>query len=102
MKLLICHFFHGVVNDVVLMNEAHNCVIRNCSFLLIPSVPVLRGKNVKSLCSLIHFTFLCHATGQSQILSVINAEAIVVRLLILTLFALLCSLFSLGALAGFY
>lgn len=82
------------------MNEAHNCVIQNCSFLLIPSVSVLRGKECQdSLCSLIHFTFLYHATGWSQILFVINAQAIVVRLLMLTLFVLLRSLFSLGTLA---
>lgn len=37
MKLLICHFFHGVIRGVVLTNGGHDCVMQ-------PSRAVLRGE----------------------------------------------------------
>lgn len=87
MKLLICHFFHGVVNDVVLMNEAHNRVIPNCSFSLMPSAPVLRrSKCQDSLCSLVLRAFLHPAARWSETVFVINAKALAVRFISLTLF----------------
>lgn len=80
MKLLICHFFHGVVNDVVLMNEARNCVIPNCIFLLMPSVPVLRGSECQdSLCSLVPLAFLHPAAGGSETVLVIKTKTIAVQ-----------------------
>lgn len=91
MELLICHFFHGVVNDVVLMNEAHNCVIPNCSFSLMPSEPVLRGSECQdSLCSLVPLAFLRPAARPSETVFVINAKATAVQIISPTLFCYAC------------
>lgn len=69
------------------MNEAHNCVIPNCSFSLMPSVPVLRGSKCQdSLCSLVLRAFLHPAARWSETVFVINAKAIAVQFISLTLF----------------
>lgn len=87
MKLLICHFFHRVVNDVVLMNEAYNCVILNCSFSLMPFAPVLRGSECQDpLFSAVPLAFLLPAARWSETGFVINAKAVAVQFISLTLF----------------